>query len=241
MTTAAIYWVLKHWAKCFTDFLSLTPQGHAARWTLWSQFIRSGSRDSEWEIYLSKDTQLDSNQDCLIPKCLCHLRFASEYGWWLVIRRWFCRKPSMLIQSCLRSCIHSMHVYWTRPEGESWGSEHTIEKALTPEMQEAKVVITATNVGFLFPGLPGNDITSSDRILFFPMKVAQSKELAQDKEAASDPFHPPTIREPQDAAHVSPDDYFQGLLTLLVVLCPSGAPWPQLGGGRCSPSLTACF
>lgn len=34
---------------------------------------------------------------------------------------------------------------------------------------------------------------------------------------------------------------FQGLLTHLVVPCPSSAPWPQLGGGRCSPSLTACF
>lgn len=41
-----------------------------------------------------------------------------------------------------------------------------IEKALTPEMQEANVVIMAPNVDFLFPGVPVADVTSCDRIPF---------------------------------------------------------------------------
>lgn len=42
-----------------------------------------------------------------------------------------------------------------------------IEKALTPEMQEANVAIMAPKVDFLFPGVPSGDITSCDRIRFF--------------------------------------------------------------------------
>lgn len=105
------------------------------------------------------------------------------------------------------------------------------------------------NVGFLFPGISGGDVTSRGRI-FFPSESGTkqgacpgqgrclwSLSTHQRSENPKMLYKCHQMIISISAQHRN----FQGLLTQLAVPCPSGAPWLQLGGEKYSPSLTASF